>query len=817
MVLSAALFIALQSERVEVDRWFDALPEAAALNQPFGRLVNSGVTIVDGSSPDNYSVGFLLKSQSRVVGLDLADLYWDFKPIWRPYDLKTWATNRLAETKKKYSGERDFAIRDFGRLYVISRACAARGLGNLSNEFYRIARSSVGYPDQKLPFLTALQKDLSRAVFGRVMSDLGDSKPPRSALPAEFERAAHDFPLSEHASFAHEMAGRLTAMLPDDAAHGPFDERRLAAMSINDQVEELVFRLRDFHAVQVMHPGDVMVFMPGTIDVGDPEGEKTIPMRLVKIGLAAVPQLIEAMTDTTPTRSTRDPHKMPQGEVFTVGDAALQIVQRISCLSFDPAGLPADRPSQNRAFQKQARAWWSEIQARGEERVLTEAVMSGHGGADQMERLAMFYPESATSVFRKAIVNTRLPEDRAKLVGTLALVIRPEARALAREQMLCGADLDTRVEAARVVARTNPDAAVKAMIALWRTSHAQDQGSLVGFLYASERSGAVDALAQTIGRRPWSDRSAIFSNSMNDFPSEMLPKRTPAERNAYNRSVERLLAMELTDLEPEPESNSNGDELSADQETLADLAADSLKSNFPWRYSFKKTGSEIEKQRIRAQSLSVWRRSQNLPPIPVPSHPALPIPLAKLLTQLRRTPKNAADRPQLESRARAISLRVRSTKTEGPLRFGSLARSLDRLRGRPLTSDGLSDLIRSTFRTCRGMPTKSLLALIATWMGKASWFRREHGGLRSVGRGTTGRSIQISGSALKRSTQGGSTQATRQVLTRSTKDGKTIVTSPWPPTLWSLFTWNSGFESRELSLFRQTRHRKRVPHRVALR
>jgi hypothetical protein len=103
---------------------------------------------------------------------------------------------------------------------------------------------------------------------------------------------------------------------------------QLAKLDRAEQIRELIFQLRDQHGEQMSWPGSCDVFK--TLD----EREDTPAHELVKMGYAAVPQLIGALDDRRISRSVTC-HRMHfySHEVLRVRDCAEQILSRITdCL-----------------------------------------------------------------------------------------------------------------------------------------------------------------------------------------------------------------------------------------------------------------------------------------------------------------------------------------------------------------------------------------------------------------------------------------------------------------------------------------------------
>jgi hypothetical protein len=137
-----------------------------------------------------------------------------------------------------------------------------------------------------------------------------------------------NYPHSEYCERARQTAAVLKRMIAEDEAHAKAGTIEFDTLS-NDQVRELIFRLRDQNGHQFSQPGSCDIFE-------DWHGNTNTPAhQLVRLSYAAVPQLIAALNSDTLTRSVGYWRDFTfSHNVLTVGDCCEAILQRITGKSF---------------------------------------------------------------------------------------------------------------------------------------------------------------------------------------------------------------------------------------------------------------------------------------------------------------------------------------------------------------------------------------------------------------------------------------------------------------------------------------------------
>src|SRR5436190_12900620 len=167
-------------------------------------------------------------------------------------------------------------------------------------------------------FRELLADEFSMDALWRITLDFSAPKISRKAILTKLEAELKRYPATHYTPQLKEMAKRLRKMEAEDGEHAaktkPFDQ-----MTPAEQVAELIFQLRDQNGAQQGQPGWCDIFAND-----DEKGKNPSPaLRLVNMGYAAVPALIEVLGSETYSRSVgfhRDFHF--SHTVLTVGDCA---------------------------------------------------------------------------------------------------------------------------------------------------------------------------------------------------------------------------------------------------------------------------------------------------------------------------------------------------------------------------------------------------------------------------------------------------------------------------------------------------------------
>jgi hypothetical protein len=576
--------------------------------------------------PEHQRVGFEVMDLRRVVEVRLRELRNpDARNPWRRFG------SRMSEDTE---------------IFMLAWGCWRHGLESEALTLYQEARRLQQQPPSvgvKTPFSLSVvgsalkerfQKMLKRqpgfreriekAIAHKLMWDavvnFEDPSITRPELLRQFETILKNYPHTEHRERARITADVLRRMIAEGDAHarsGPID---LARLSKDEQVRELIFRLRDQNGRQISQPGWCDIF-------ADWQSTNTAAHQLVNQGYAAVPQLIAALDSDTFTRSVgyhRDFYF--SHTVLTVGDCAASILQRITGRSFSvpiSAFSAASKDEHASAARQAAQAWWTEFQKKGEQQMLVNGVRIGNDDAPgQATLLRLRYPTVATPALVEGIRAATNSWIRRQLVEELAKINNQQALEFLGHELLEGPDRQGRVVAAYALRPHNRDTTIQAMINEWESSAAtnstQDPAEsetepVITFLAGCDSLKAISALAHDLSRRPVAERlnviEALGETNSWDFQQT---HETPSP--AVLKAMEECLVTALKDTEQRTGMSGTRNGKSFSDPRICDMAAYFLSERWPDRYSFDLAGSLPDRDRQRLECLDTWSKAHNSSP-----------------------------------------------------------------------------------------------------------------------------------------------------------------------------------------------------------
>ena len=555
-------------------------------------------------------------------------------------DLKTEAADLLKRITSLQSGEDLFPrlgerISKRARAFALAYACWRNGLNGEAEDLYQAAKKlrsgNEGVDGNN--FQLILEREIAYAVMWRAVVDFDDLSVSRQQLLKEFQDFTKRYPHSEYLERAEQTAAKLDRMISEDQAHVKSAPANLASVPVEEQVRELIFRLRDQHGEQSGQPGWCDIF-------DDWRGVANSPAhQLVRIGYPAVPQLIAALEDPTFTRSVgywRD--YTFSHDVLTVGDCAVAILGRITgkyfYVSSHSAGFMSTDGKVAETHQR-AVDWWAEFQKKGERQMLVEDVEAGDENAiTEASRLVEHYPDVAPAALVKGIratmnatVGAGLTEDmrvrrganiRKALIEIFQKCDSNAARTYLQKELHEGND-GSRVSAAEVLVQSNRDDVIKAMIQEWQNSPdykvEQDQGwtECARFLASVDSPQTIYALGQNFQARPFNTRKAIVYN-IGEGGTPYGEIRPISERSLSASAIEDFLVQRLDDTEQQSgDSGPHVVRLYRERDArVCDLAGYYLNKLWPSRYhfdySYLSSLKISDQERIECQN--AWKQSR---------------------------------------------------------------------------------------------------------------------------------------------------------------------------------------------------------------
>jgi hypothetical protein len=408
--------------------WFDTLGYPDLAQARFGRIATGSWRQINGEFEPIYAYGFLLAegdgtftvwalhslrtrrlaatppgtSETDRIGFDDWDLagYIDER-------LRQHSEPKTASPRRPPAVPSLMPVSERGQLFLLARVAALRKLdeqaARLMDIVARLPPSKWSGSGADRSLRRRIADDLAYAETWTTTQDFGDRDVSRGQLLARLERVAAHFPdCPDHTELVATVAG-LRRQIREDEAHATRrTERPFAQWSEHDQIAELIYQLRNLREESATWSS-----LRDGLN-GSPTNEAE---RLIERGMAALPQLVEAIADDGPTRVDRsfpsvDNLKWPPA----VGDAAIEAVRRIAGRPFHLD--PPDRynligAAKRRAEQRLIRAWSDDVRVRGEKAVMIDAARRGGDEACAIaRRLVKVAPEEAAAAIIEGIGKT---------------------------------------------------------------------------------------------------------------------------------------------------------------------------------------------------------------------------------------------------------------------------------------------------------------------------------------------------------------------------------------------------------------------------
>ena len=472
---------------------------------------------------------------------------------------------------------------------------------------------------QKMP---ARGKDLgdefAEKMYMCALAGFGDEKISRPQLLAQFQSIISNYPGSEYLEPARTNADLLMRMISEDNAHARAAPTNLAQLPVEQQVSELIFHLRDQTGWQSFNPGRCSVFE------GSHGSTNTPAHQLARIGYAAVPQLIAALDDSTPSRAMGG-WILDIRNILTVGDCAEQILERISGREFLDNQLPGYMSDTNQltATRKAVESWWAETKVKGEKEMLVEGVTSpSQDTPAQAQILCERYPEIAVATLIRGVQAATNSWVQAWLVDDLSKFDEPRVTDFLNHEMLNAPFLDERVRAASKLLGRERQKVVPAMIREWENipkhQTSDEAGSLEDFLAKCDSVEAINALGKDLREHPAEMRYSVIWYVGDTNTWENTNTFSPATLKA----IEEILVTALDDTEQYAGMTGLANMKSVYDPRICDLAGYFLAQRWPDRYVFDFSPALSVRERQRVECLNVWRRAHNQPVLPLPPPPA---------------------------------------------------------------------------------------------------------------------------------------------------------------------------------------------------
>lgn len=184
---------------------------------------------------------------------------------------------------------------------------------------------------------------------------------PRAELLTSWKLIRDRLPENEYPGEAKAMCKHYEDLLKEDESRVETKQEAFAKLTASQKVDYWMYRLRELPCSQWSDPGECNILENGFF------GEKDRPLNaaqeLVKLGMAAVPALIEHLEDERPTRSVGWHRMFNHGSYYLLryGDCCQQIFQAITRQEIYSRSSTNGYPIKDgvgAAVRKRAQEWW---------------------------------------------------------------------------------------------------------------------------------------------------------------------------------------------------------------------------------------------------------------------------------------------------------------------------------------------------------------------------------------------------------------------------------------------------------------------------
>jgi hypothetical protein len=350
------------------------------------------------------------------------------------------------------------------------------------------------------------------------------------------------------------------------------------------------------------------------------QSEDNAKVKLEQLGMKAVPQLIDAIKDRRFTRGLIHPMSGPRmmqsfDTVYRVGDVVVQILDRIAHQSFYGGTIPEK--------EAKVRNWFKEVSGKGEKQLLTERARLGDfDGYQAAKGLAEKYPADALAPIMEGYSKSKESTYRRELIHDLESLPPAKTEAFFRSIVLKDKDLEPRIEAIKLVARTAPEEAVIFAKSEWAKVGKHEGfnsgfSGLVEFTYDSHRADLVELMAKHLPTSSVDTRYQILRGGMTtSYYPERRIKASTAEEAKFKAAVEDMMASLLNDQERCNVGMSGGN-YNLNGPKILRLAVLSLSEFMPRVYSFNDTKSLSEQERQRFATVNKYNSRRGKPALVV--------------------------------------------------------------------------------------------------------------------------------------------------------------------------------------------------------
>lgn len=541
--------------------------------------------------------------------------------------------NLPEEDHNRRFGER---LNERAEVFVLAWACSRNGLESLSQQLCNQA-FSMKEIEEKGSLIDLLQRDLGHSMMWRAVLLFRDPSVSRTEILSKFEDIVKKYPKSEQKPRAVKAVKILRKMVKEDQARKnlkPPEE-----MSTEEQIAELIYQLREQNGLQISQPGRCSIFL-------DPRGEKSPAQQLVNFGYDAVPLLINALEDKRFTWSVgyaRD--YFFSHYVLRVGDCALETLELIAARRFYSSGGYHCMTSDDkdiRSTQQKVKAWWKELQKKGEKQLLIDATTEGDEASTwQATRLTERYPDVALEAVIKGAIRAKENWPRVRMVEIAAEIKGDEPIAFLTEEMNNGPFPGSRVAAAWGLHRKGRPEAVATMIREWKRMDTDGDRSVVKFLIGCETPETIRTIQNDLPKQSIDLRIDIIriinkeirriKQAMKEACENTQNQKLNINGPTFLEAIEEFLVSCLTDTEEREGSTGIWYGMHLSDPRVCDMAGHLLWLHWKDKYAFDANATLKERNLQRVECINLWRKQHNLTLLPLPRPRTIaPLPREKI-------------------------------------------------------------------------------------------------------------------------------------------------------------------------------------------
>ncbi len=577
------------------------------------------------------------------------------------------------------------------------------------------------HKDEPLSYLT--NEIIPREEYRRIVRNFEDLSISRETLHEELVRFVQVFPTFGKTAQATQLRDNIKLLVDEDAKHTL--DIDLESLPVNERIAELIYQLRNQESGPLMS----MQYHHARLQANANPATSEPCWKLYRLGFDAVPQLIEAISDSRPSRIVEFPRTLSDNiQILTIGQCAELILFQFS---EDRTEFRSDSTSERQAAY---RTWYAGVEKIGVKEHLIGIVEKGELSMEkQALLLARFYPEAALKSIPIGVDRTKITATRRGSYEVMSTFGELGAEYLV-DQFAIETEPSLLMTLAKLLSHSHSEIAFEFILRRFEayrdlkvtknrayyedgtyTAHLQE---LAEFLVRSNRVEAIITLKNSMDSLPLSVRGAIVNGYNRDQEKEI--------SQSVMDAIEALLIHELSDTGREHIRFSTG----RFDWRVCDHAASALNKLHPNRYAFNMKLVTYKLDRQRMNAINEYRSRGGLPRVTIhENRPTVQADEQKVLRlvqqflqndeskrmvaetelmalglsaypaiekQTKRGSLNDSEQKQLRNLLHRMSQIMQEVKISGdsPKLGEPVLRRLRELEGKQMTSEVLSDLVR---------------------------------------------------------------------------------------------------------------------------